>query len=61
MHPELRRRILRLCIRDELEMAVLSFTELAPEYSLQAIKVIGTPSTARAEKSQPAPALAGAT
>ncbi|MDD1510206.1 type III secretion system export apparatus subunit SctV [Pseudomonas sp. CNPSo 3701] len=61
VHPELRRRILRLCIRDELEMAVLSFTELAPEYSLQAIKVIGTPSTARAEKSQPAPALAGAT
>jgi len=61
VHPELRRRILRLCIRDELEMAVLSFTELAPEYSLQAIKVIGAPSTARAEKSQPAPALAGAT
>lgn len=61
VHPELRRRILRLCIRDELEMAVLSFTELAPEYSLQAIKVIGTPSTARAEKSEPAPALAGAT
>ncbi|KAB0546037.1 EscV/YscV/HrcV family type III secretion system export apparatus protein [Pseudomonas argentinensis] len=61
VHPELRRRILRLCIRDELEMAVLSFTELAPEYSLQAIKVIGTPSTARAEKSEPAPAaLAGA-
>lgn len=61
VHPELRRRILRLCIRDELEMAVLSFTELAPEYSLQAIKVIGAPSTARAEKSQPAPTLAGAT
>ena len=61
VHPELRRRILRLCIRDELEMAVLSFTELAPEYSLQAIKVIGTPSIARAENSQPAPALAGAT
>lgn len=61
VHPELRRRILRLCIRDELEMAVLSFTELAPEYSLQAIKVIGTPATARAERSEPAPALAGAT
>lgn len=61
VHPELRRRILRLCIRDELEMAVLSFTELAPEYSLQAIKVIGSPATARAERSEPAPALAGAT
>lgn len=61
VHPELRRRILRLCIRDELEMAVLSFTELAPEYSLQAIKVIGTPATARAERNQPASALASAT
>ncbi|UCJ17183.1 type III secretion system export apparatus subunit SctV [Pseudomonas sp. MM211] len=62
VHPELRRRILRLCIRDELEMAVLSFTELAPEYSLQAIKVIGTPATTRAERNEPAPAaLAGAT
>lgn len=62
VHPELRRRILRLCIRDELEMAVLSFTELAPEYSLQAIKVIGSPATSRAERNEPAPAaLAGAT
>ena len=60
VHPELRRRIHRLCIRDELEMAVLSFTELAPEYSLQAIKVIGSPNAARSENSEPAPALAGA-
>ncbi|TBV07714.1 EscV/YscV/HrcV family type III secretion system export apparatus protein [Pseudomonas dryadis] len=62
VHPELRRRILRLCIRDELEMAVLSFTELAPEYSLQAIKVISPSSMARAEALETAPAasLAGA-
>ncbi|MCQ4317389.1 EscV/YscV/HrcV family type III secretion system export apparatus protein [Stutzerimonas zhaodongensis] len=40
VHPELRRHIVRWRARDELEIAVLSFTELAPEYSLQAIKVI---------------------
>ncbi len=40
VHPELRRHVVRWRMREELEIAVLSFTELAPEYSLQAIKVI---------------------
>lgn len=46
-HPELRRGIARLSARDGLEIAVLAFTELAPEYSLQAIKVIDLLKVAR--------------
>lgn len=46
-HPELRRAIAQLSAQDGLEIAVLAFTELAPEYSLQAIKVIDLPKIAR--------------
>jgi len=46
-HPELRRGIARLCARDGLAIAVLAFTELAPEYSLQAIRVIDLPKVTR--------------
>ncbi|MGV6397324.1 type III secretion system export apparatus subunit SctV [Pseudomonas caspiana] len=37
VHPELRRGLRRLAVRGELELAVLSFRELAGEYNLQAV------------------------
>ncbi|WP_431191930.1 type III secretion system export apparatus subunit SctV [Pseudomonas halotolerans] len=37
VHPDLRRSLRRLVVRGELELAVLSFRELAGEYNLQAI------------------------
>lgn len=40
VHPELRRAMRRLVVRGELELAVLSFRELAGEYNLQAIGTI---------------------
>jgi type III secretion protein V len=46
-HPELRRALRRLTVRGELELAVLSFRELAGEYNLQAVgtlQPIDTPS-----------------
>ena len=46
-HPELRRALRRLTVRGELELAVLSFRELAGEYNLQAVgtlHLIDTPS-----------------
>ena len=41
VHPRLRPFLARMCAREELEIAVLSFAELASGYNLQAIKVIG--------------------
>ncbi|WP_222909969.1 type III secretion system export apparatus subunit SctV [Pseudomonas sp. DNDY-54] len=49
VHPELRPFLARICAREELELAVLSFTELAAGYNLQAIKVINTDSTTTEE------------
>lgn len=49
VHPELRPFLARICVREELELAVLSFTELAAGYNLQAIKVINTDSTTTEE------------
>lgn len=40
VHPELRRGMRRLVMRGELEMAVLSFRELAGEYNLQTMGTI---------------------
>ncbi|MGY2410090.1 type III secretion system export apparatus subunit SctV [Pseudomonas pergaminensis] len=40
VHPELRRSLRRLVLRGELELAVLSFRELATEYNLQALMTI---------------------
>ncbi|MBT1261888.1 type III secretion system export apparatus subunit SctV [Pseudomonas pergaminensis] len=40
VHPELRRSLRRLVLRGELELAVLSFRELATEYNLQALVTI---------------------
>ena len=40
VHPELRRGMRRLVVRGELELAVLSFRELAGEYNLQAVGTI---------------------
>lgn len=40
VHPELRRTLRRLVMRGELELAVLSFRELATEYNLQALVTI---------------------
>jgi type III secretion protein V len=40
VHPELRRGMRRLVMRGELELAVLSFRELAGEYNLQAVGTI---------------------
>ncbi|MBD8203680.1 type III secretion system export apparatus subunit SctV [Pseudomonas viridiflava] len=37
VHPELRRGIRRMIVRGELQLAVLSFRELAGEYNLQAV------------------------
>lgn len=37
VHPELRRYLRRLVLRGDLELAVLSFRELAGEYNLQAV------------------------
>lgn len=37
VHPELRRGMRRLAVRGELDLAVLSFRELAGEYNLQAV------------------------
>lgn len=39
-HPELRRALRRLVVRGEVELAVLSFRELAGEYNLQAVGTI---------------------
>nr|WP_314576637.1 type III secretion system export apparatus subunit SctV [uncultured Pseudomonas sp.] len=43
VHPELRRSLRRLVLRGDLELAVLSFRELAGEYNLQAIAAISLP------------------
>lgn len=40
VHPELRRGMRRLVVRGELELAVLSFRELAGEYNLQALGTV---------------------
>jgi type III secretion protein V len=40
VHPELRRAMRRLIVRGELELAVLSFRELAGEYNLQAVGTV---------------------
>ena len=40
VHPELRRGLRRLVMRGELELAVLSFRELAGEYNLQAVGTV---------------------
>lgn len=40
VHPELRRAMRRLTVRGELELAVLSFRELAGEYNLQAVGTV---------------------
>ncbi|WP_268801073.1 type III secretion system export apparatus subunit SctV [Pseudomonas huanghezhanensis] len=40
VHPELRRGMRRLVVRGELELAVLSFRDLAGEYNLQAVGTI---------------------
>lgn len=40
VHPELRRTLRRLVVRGELDLAVLSFRELAGEYNLQAVASI---------------------
>jgi type III secretion protein V len=45
VHPELRRSLRRLVVRGELELAVLSFRELAGEYNLQAIGSISLTET----------------
>ncbi|WP_444757710.1 type III secretion system export apparatus subunit SctV [Pseudomonas sp. A014] len=37
VHPELRRHLRRLVLRGDMELAVLSFRELAGEYNLQAV------------------------
>jgi type III secretion protein V len=39
-HPELRRALRRLIVRGEIELAVLSFRELAGEYNLQAVGTV---------------------
>ncbi|MGZ9706945.1 type III secretion system export apparatus subunit SctV [Pseudomonas sp. GNP013] len=41
VHPELRRGMRRLVMRGELELAVLSFRELAGEYNLQSLCCVG--------------------
>jgi type III secretion protein V len=40
VHPEVRRSVRRLVVRGDLELAVLSFRELAGEYNLQAVATI---------------------
>jgi type III secretion protein V len=40
VHPDVRRNVRRLVLRGDLELAVLSFRELAGEYNLQAVATI---------------------
>src|SRR5690606_36536544 len=40
VHPELRRAMRRLTVRGELDLAVLSFRDLAGEYNLQAVGTV---------------------
>src|SRR5690606_12969482 len=41
VHPELRRPLRRLVVRGDIDLAVLSFRELAGEYNLQAVGTVG--------------------
>ncbi|TLX58649.1 EscV/YscV/HrcV family type III secretion system export apparatus protein [Stutzerimonas nosocomialis] len=47
VRPELRRCIRRLALREELDLSVLSYRELAPEYSLHALSSLELPQAPR--------------
>lgn len=49
VRPELRRCIRRLALRESLELSVLSYRELAPEYSLHALASLTLPQASRPE------------
>lgn len=51
VRPELRRCIRRLALREELDLSVLSYRELAPEYSLHALTSLGLPHASRPDTS----------
>ena len=62
VHPELRRGMRRLVVRGELELAVLSFRELAGEYNLQAVGTISLTdiTNRRTPSGAPIPSMANA-